>query len=513
MMCSRKLLRAVGLAAVIAGGVLAAEPVLSAENTLIWASRASYKDWDPAATYSEETYVLGNVYETLTLYENGEVKPRLATSWEKSDDGKTWTMQLRKGVKFHDGYEFNAEAVKKSVEWTKSEGRGASYLWSGLTSIETPSSHTIVFKFKSPIALDLVASGQYGSYIISPGAIKKGHDWMQKGQGYGTGPYKLVKVEPGVQVILEKFDDYWGGWEKGQIDRVIVKTVAEGATRILMIKSGEADIASVPSDQVKTVDAFDGVSVTQGTSWRNSMFLFNFKKYPTNNAKFREALTYLWDYSAVLNDILHGIGTAPIGPLPKSMWGHGEYKMPAYDPKKARKLLEESGIPKKDWKVSAMYIGSVGAYANSIELFQATAGEVGVQVELFPGDWGTIWDKAKKLETSANIQSMTWWPAYATPQDWLYAQWRTEKKALFNLSFYSNPKFDKALDEAIAIEGVDVKKSVEKYIEAQDILMKNHPAIFFADVDRYYAHSDKLKGMEKQFNPAYETLFVYDLRK
>ena len=511
-MSFKKLVMA-GLVAATTAGVLGAGQVSAAENTLNWPVRYSFKDWDPAATYSEETYVLGNIYETLTFYVDGKLMPRLATSWKKSDGGKTWTFQLRKGVKFHDGADMNAASVKKSVEWAKKEGRGATFLWGGLTATETPSSHTIVFKFKSPIALDLVASGQYGSYIISPGSVDQGHDWMQKGQGFGTGPYKFVKVDPGVQVVLEKFDGYWGGWKAGQIDRVLIPIVSEGATRIQMVKSGEGDITSGPTDQLKTVDAFNNVSVTQGTSWRNSMYLFNFKKYPTDNAKFREALTHLWDYESVLKDIMYGVGTAPVGPLPKSMWGHGKYDLPKFDPAKAKKLLEESGIPKKDWKVSAMYIGSVGAYSNTIELFQATAGEVGVQVELIPGDWGTIWGKSKKLETSANIQSMTWWPAYATPQDWLYAQYRTEKKALFNLSYYANPKFDAVLDAAIAAEGVNVKSSAAKYIEAQDILMKDHPAIYFADVDRYYAHSDKLKGMKTQFNPAYETLFVYDLRK
>ena len=449
----------------------------------------------------------------MTFYVDGKVVPRLATSWEKSDGGATWTMQLREGVKFHDGADFNAENVKKSVLWTKEQGRGASFLWGGLETVETPSSHTIVFKFKSPIALDLVASGQYGSYIISPGAIDQGHDWMQQGQGYGTGPYMFVKVEPGVQVVLEKFDDYWGSWEEGQINRAIIKTVAEGSTRIQMITSGEADITQIPTDQVEAVDAAEGASVSQGTSWRNSMFLLNFKKYPTDNAKFRQALTHLWDYESVLNDIMYGVATAPVGPLPKSMWGHGTYELPTFDPAKARKLLEESGVPEKDWKVSAMYIGSVGAYSNTMELFQATAAEVGVEVELIPGEWGTIWDKAKKLETSANIQSMTWWPAYATPQDWLWAQWRTEENALFNLSFYTNPDFDAALDAAVSAEGTDLEVSAAKYVEAQDILMQDTPAIFFADVDRYYAHSDKMKGMEKQFNPAYETLFIYELRK
>ncbi len=493
--------------------VFSATTVSQAANTVVWPARASYHDWNPASTYSEETYVLGNIFETLTFYQDGKVLPRLAESWSASDGNKTWTFKLRKDVKFHDGDVMDAAAVKNSVEWTKKLGKGAAFLWAGLQSTETPDSYTVVFKFKSPIALDLVASGQYGSYIISPKSTAKGHDWLQKGQGAGTGPYTWVSNEKGVQIVLEKFDDYWGGWESGQIDRVIVKTVKEGSTRIQMIKSGEGDLAVIPSDQVKAVDAAKGVSVSQGTGWRNSMFLFNFKKSPTDNAKFREALAHLFDYNSVLNDIMHGVGTAPVGPLPKSMWGHGEYDMPKFDLARVKKLLDDSGVPVSEWKVTVQYIGSVGSYSNSMELFQANAAEVGIEVELLPNEWGVMWGKAKKLETSTNLTSMTWWPAYATPQDWLWAQWRTEKKPLFNLSFYSNPAFDKALDAAVAAEGVDLKDAAVKYIKAQDILMKDTPAIFMSDSDRYYAHSDRLKGMEKQFNPAYETLFFYLLRK
>ncbi len=510
-----KMLRQITLASALAAITFACFASLAeAANTAVSPARASYHDWNPAATYSEETYVLGNIYETLTFYKDGKVMPRLATSWEASDGNKTWTFNLRKGVKFHDGDPMDAAAVKNSVEWTKKLGKGAAFLGGGLISAETTNSHTVVFKFKSPIALDLVASGQYGSYIVSPKSTAKGHDWLQQGgQGAGTGPYKWASYEKGVQIVIEKFDDYWGGWEAGQIDRVIVKTVKEGSTRIQMIKSGEGDLAVIPSDQVKAVDAAAGVSVSQGTGWRNSMFLFNFKKAPTDNAKFRQALAHIFNYDAVLNDIMHGVGTRPVGPLPKSMWGHGKYEMPQHDLAKAKILLGESGVPKSQWKVTAQYIGSVGSYSNSMELFQANAAELGVEVELLPNEWGVMWGKAKKLETSTNLTSMTWWPAYATPQDWLWAQWRTEKKALFNLSFYSNPEFDKSLDAAVAAEGVDLKDAADKYVKAQDVLMKDTPAIFMADSDRYYAHADKLKGMENQFNPAYETLFFYELRK
>lgn len=505
-------LMALGLLALFMGTVCVSGAAM-ATNTLIWPSRSNYVDWDPAATYSEETYILGNIYETLTFYEDGEVKPRLATSWEKSDGGATWTMRLREGVTFQDGTAFNAAAVKKSVMYTKESGRGASFLYAGLNDIETPDAYTAVFKFGYPVAFDLIASAQYGSYIIAPAAVDKGHDWMQAGNAIGTGPYKLTKVDPGKLIVLDKYDDYWGGWEDGQIDRVIQQIVFEASTRIQMLTSGEADLINAPLDQMKSLGELPNVDVAAGTSWRNSMFLFNVAKYPTDNKKFREALSYLWDYKSVLDNIYHGYGTMPVGPLPVSMWGHGEYDMPTYDPEHAMTLLEESGVPQKDWKISAMYIGSVGEYANSMELFQATAAQAGVEVELIPGEWGVVWDKAKKLETSANLMSMTWWPAYATPSDWLYSQYRTEENALFNLSFYSNPEFDAAVDAAAEAEGLGIEEATKKYIAAQDILMQDPPAIFMADVERVYAHSTSLTGMESQLNPAYETVFVYDFKK
>ncbi len=482
-------------------------------ETLTWVTRSSFVDWDPAATYSEETYILGNVYETLTFYENGEVKPRLAASWEKQNGGKVWVVNLREGVTFHDGTAMNATAVRKSFEFTKSEGRGAAFVWSGLSEIEVLGDLQLKFTFSEPTAFDLRASGQYGAYIIAPAAVDKGHDWMQQGNAIGTGPYRLAKVDPGQRILLEKFDAYWGGWQAGSFERAIVQIVTEASTRVQMLQSGAADIGVIPPDQIASLDENDKTRVSMGDSWRNQMFLLNFRKYPTDNLKFRQALTHLFDYESVRRDILAGTGTAPRGPLPASMWGAGKFELPKFDPQKAAQLLEESGVPRKDWKVTAMYIGDFQPYAQSIELFQAHAAEVGVEVTLLPGEWGVIWGKAKNPDTAANIQSMTWWPAYATPSDWLWAQWHTEKKPLFNLSYYSNPKFDAATEAFLQLEGVSREAAAAKSIEAQSVLIADVPAIFYADIKRFYAHSTTLKGVEHQFNPAYETLWINKLSR
>ena len=146
-------------------------------------------------------------------------------------------------------------------------------------------------------------------------------------------------------------------------------------------------------DQLKVLGEDPSIKVSTAPSWKNFQFLINTQKYPTKHPAFRQALQYLWDYESVTKDILHGYGTVPKGPLPTSMWGHASVPMATYDLDKARQLLEASGVPKQDWKVSMQYIS--GVYSHAAELFQATASQVGVEVELRPGEWGVIWDKAR----------------------------------------------------------------------------------------------------------------------
>jgi peptide/nickel transport system substrate-binding protein len=106
---------------------------------------------------------------------------------------------------------------------------------------------------------------------------------------------------------------------------------------------------------------------------------------------------------------------------------------------------------------------------------------------------------------------MTWWPTYATPNDWLIGLFRTEKKALFNLSHYSNPEFDKVLNMGVELEGSNRKKAIQLYGEAQQILMDDAVAIFYADIKRRVARDSGIKGL--QVNPAYDAVFFHKLSR
>ena len=502
----------IALVAMVSAHIPAAE---AKSNTATYAMYGDIKDWDPSIAFSLEVMMLVNVYEPLLWYNPPGAKdqftPALATRWSVSDDGLAWTFKLRRGVTFHDGTPFNAAAAKAALDRTIAMKKGAWYIWASVSAIEAPAEDTLVIRTKSPQPIDLIASSQYGAYMFSPTAAAKGTDWFNQGNAAGTGPYTVRQWVKGQQVVLEKNPDYWGGWTDKNFDRVFLKVVTENATQVQMLRSGEADFISlVPADAVATLNSEPGIVATSIPSWKNSQYLINTQKAPTDNKKFRQALTHLWDYQTVVNDIYAGHAEVGRGPIPATMWGHdSRIQAPTFDIEKARALIAESGVPAAKRKVTMAYIGTSEEYKNSALLFQERARQAGVEVELLPGPWGVIWDRAKNLETAPNLQSMTWWPTYATPNDWLIGLFRTEKKALFNLSHYANPAFDKVLDEGVALEGVDRDAAIARYSEAQEMLMDDAVAIFYADIKTRVARRADIRGLE--VNPAYNAVFFHRL--
>ncbi|MCK6264248.1 ABC transporter substrate-binding protein [Vibrio sp. ZSDE26] len=491
--------------------------VASAPNSATYAMYADIKDWDPSIAFSMEVVMLSNVYEPLLWYNppgsEEKFSPALATDWNVSQDGLTWTFNLRKNVTFHDGTPFNAEAAKLSLQRTIDMKKGAYYIWSSVDSIEASDDYTLTIKTKTPAAIDLIASSQYGAYIYSPTAADKGSEWFNQGNAAGTGPYKVSQWQKGQHVVLDKNDSFWGGWNDKQLDRVVLKLVSNPATQVQMIKAGDADFISLPSaDLVQSLANDKNIVVQDTASWKNSQFLINTQKYPTDNVKFRQALSLAWDYESVVDYVYAGGATVAKGAIPSTMWGADDsIKAPEFNLAKARELLKESGVPKSDWNISLAYINSSESYKNASLLYQENLRQIGVSLELRPGPWGKIWNDAKNLRTAPNLQSMTWWPTYATPSDWLIGLFRTEESASFNLSHYSNTQYDALVDKGVQLEGSDRPQAIDLYQQAQRILVDDAVAIFYADLKGRNIYRKELAGVRA--NPAYTATFFYPLTK
>src|SRR5215471_7703 len=466
-----------------------------AETTLTVVDGIDVKDWDPAVSYGHESYVLNNVYDQLTHYNTklGKIEPALATSWSVTEDGKTWTFKLRPNVKFHSGEPMTAQAIKAFLDRNIKKNEGANYLW-GKATVEAPDASTVVLTTKDALPLDLVSSASY-LMVYSPSSGEKGTDWFQKGNADGTGPYKVVQWVPNQQIVLEKNKDYWGGWKGNEADRIIVRIVSEVSTQLQMLRSGETDLtfATIPFDMVKTLQQDPNIKIDIVESWQYLPAPINTKLPPTDNLKFREALTHIMDYDTVSSQIYAGLASVPQGPTPMAMPGASKYEMPKFDLDLAKKLLDESGVPKDQWKITWVAYGGVDVLKNVALLYQANAAKVGVKVDIVQGEWGVMWDKQKHLNTSFNVFPFRNWPDYATVNP--VSLFESDQQSAFNLSHYVVPAVDKLIAEGTKLEAVDKAACAKAWQTAYQQVLDDAAAMFIADTKRIIAHRANLEGV------------------
>ena len=505
-------LTAAALIAAMSVFALPASQVLADASTITLVDGIDVKDWDPSLAYGHETYVMNNIYDGLTRYntKEGKLEPALATEWSVSEDGLTWTFKIREGVKYHSGEAVTAKGLASVLASYIKGGNGAHYLWGG-AAVEAPDDATLTITTKDPLPIDLISSGSYSCMLTSPSAIAQGSEWLQKGNADGTGPYKLVQWVPNQQIVLERNEDYWGGWTGGEADRIIVRIVSEVSTQLQMLRSGEADLtfATVPFDMVETLKQDPNIKVAVVESWQYLPGPINTKKAPTDNLKFRQALTHIMDYETVSSQIYAGLASVPKFGTPMAMPGAKELNMPKFDLDKAKQLIEESGVPEDQRKITWVAYGGIDVLKNVALLFQANAKKVGVDVEIVQGDWGVMWDKQKKVETSFNVYPFRNWPDYATISP--AALLRTQEKVSFNLSHYSDPQVDAWIDEGTKLEAVDKAKSAEAWGNAYQKAIDDAAVMFIADTLRIIPHRADIEGVVT--DPAYETVFFRFLKK
>jgi peptide/nickel transport system substrate-binding protein len=490
-------------------------------NVVVYGYISEMTTLDPSTEFSNSIVLLPNVYECLVKYTPEGLKPWLATSWESYDNGTVWVFHLRKGVKFHSGNELTAEDVKWSIERTMRMGMGAAFIWDPVESIEVVDKYTVKFKLKYPANLPLIASSSYGAYIMDSKFLSKiGDDqaiadYLNSGHDAGTGPYTIVKYEPKTEVVLKKFDDYWGGWSDDQFDIAIVKIVPDASLREQMVVSGEIQITrDLPLDDIPKLQQDPNVVVQRSSSYQELYAMLNTKKPPLNNKLVRQALCYAVPYDDIVQYVLQGYGNKAKGPIPKGMLGYFEdLKTYEYNPEKAKELLAKAGYPNGGFKLLLTYTQGDEAEAKVAEILKAEWGKLGIDVEIRPMNWEQQWALAKSDPMKAqDVFIFYWWPTYPTPYDFLFNMFHCEKEINFNLCYYCNPEFDKLIDKAVALEGTDLEKAKELYKKAEKILIEDAPAIYFYNPDDVYVVHKSITGFKA--NPGYpQVVFFYDLHK
>lgn len=497
-----------------------AEEETATGSFFVYANPTGFPDLDPATSFSNDSLIMSNCYETLTFYNppgsDEVISAKLAESWESNEDNTVWTFKLREGVTFHDGAPLNAEAVKGAIENTIDIGAGAAYIWAPVESIEAVDDLTVQFNLAYPAPLDIIASAGYSAWIYSLTAYaEQGHDWFNEGNCAGTGSYTIESYEPGSRLIMTRNEDYWGGWSEGQFEKAVFETIEDPVVRQQMIEAGTADFTyEVPPDNLPTLDARDDVVVYTNPAFQNLLGLFNTQKPPLDDPMVRQALSYSFPYDQFIQGVMGERATQAYGVVPAGMWGHSKDILQYnYDLDKARELLTEAGYPEGGFDLLYTYATGDLDEQQAGELWKAELAKLGINLEVQPMTWEAQWDLGKSDPQNAqDVFVMYWWPDYVSPVSFLWSMFHSEDETLFNLDYYNNPEYDALIEEADAVSGSDRAAAEGMFVEAQEILLEDAVSMFFYDLANTHLARSDIQGFVD--NPAYpHVVFVYDLSR
>ena len=499
-------------------------PTDSANTTFVYdAHSTAVTSWDPSTSYSNEVIVLSNVYETLTRYDDTTqtLKPLLATEWDSSEDGMTWTFKLRDGVKFHSGNPLDANAAKAAIERTIELNAGASYIWGAVKDIEVPDPLTLVFNLNYAAPLDLISSADYAAYIFDTKAAGSEDltAWLEAGHDAGSGPYSVTKWNQGeeVEVTLDSFPDYWGGWDGDRYTKVVYRVVPQATTAAQLLRGGEVDyVAQLTPELWGSFKDDSNVALTERASWQNLFAFYNTADGPLSNANLRKAVSYGINYDGIIA-ALKGAATRTPGIVPKGLVGYSEDLAEyTYDVDAATKLLagEGYGPGKKALDLSLTYTSGDAQQELAMTLMKSSLAELNVNLSLKALQWPTQWAQGQSTDVSKrqDIFVMYWWPDYADPYSWFINLFHSEDEPFYNLGYYSNPELDEQIDKVEAVLATDKAAAEQMYIDMQKVLYEGAPAVVLYTSNYQRA---LLTSVEDYIdNPAYPNVaFVYDLRR
>jgi peptide/nickel transport system substrate-binding protein len=313
----------------------------------------------------EGQVMLKNILENLTEISptDSSIMPRLATSW-KQIDATTWHFFLRKGVKFHDGQDFNAQAVifnlKRIYDKTIVSNTGTKFFKNFQVEGRALDSYTLELKTDKfqPLLLTLMSTLAICS-PSTPMALTR--------NPIGTGPYRFVRWDAGTQIVMERFDGYWG--KQPQVKKAVYVWRNESAVRAAMVAIGEADLTPEITKQDATSPDMDYSYLNSETS---SLRIGGVWEPPLNDKRFRMALNLAVDRNAMRGSILSKDVIPATQPIVPSIFGHNpDLKVWPYDPQKARQLLDQArkdGVP-VDKEITI--VGRTGVWPGGDETMEA----------------------------------------------------------------------------------------------------------------------------------------------
>jgi len=472
-------------------------------------------DADTLNPQEQTTSLIQNICDLIFdnfLYQTpeGKLEPRLVTKYDISKDGLTWTLHLRQGVKFSDGTDFNADAVKLSWDRTL-DPKLRVPLRFAVTVVKQcvkVDNHTVQLKLQYPFAPLAPGLSMTLCSVISPAAIKKYGEEVRQ-HPVGAGPYKLQEWVKGDRIVLVRNEKYYG--QKPTVDKLTFLIVPEVSTREAMLRAGQVDICYKPSpSNVAALKADPKITVEMPLDTRSIFMAFRNDLPLFKSKDVRQAFNYAIDKKAIVKKILFDTAEPMDGGVSPILFGYEKMaKQYDYNPEKAKELLKKGGF---DFNKVVRMGTPTGRYLfdkQVSEAVQAYLQAIGIKVELRAYDWPTFMSAVYKPTDQAamDLALLGWGPIYLDSDMQYYGQFTCAvmpPKGL-NSAFYCNPAYDKIMEESRMEQ--DVKKREALLKEAGRMIWEECPWIWLHVEKFVMAYNSKIKGLvvtpTEKFYPTY----------
>jgi ABC-type transport system substrate-binding protein len=444
------------------------------------------------------------IFEGLTLWDLSHsdrlatIRPGLAERWEQAkNDKKTWIFHLRRGVKFHDGTDFNADAVIWNLDrYFKKDSPQFEAAATGITRARVPLLASYKKIDADTVALTTSAPASYFPatvvYVLftSPASFEKaGHDWARVATlpAAGTGPFRITQVQPRQSVKLARWDGYWDAGHKAKVDSVLLLPIPEANTRLAALRSGQVDWIEVPPpDGIPSLKAA-GFTISTNSYPHVWPWMFNMgvANSPFKDVRVRQGLNYCVDRAAIVA-LLNGTAEPAVGWLKPNDPAFGKpvnhYK---FDPAKGKALLAEAGFSaQKPLKFKVMTSNSGSGQMLPLpmnELLQQNLKQsCGVEVSFDVVEWSVLSSSARLAPDNPGLHgTLAVNPSSATTDIGLMARYFAAANATpagNNFEHWKDDKFETALETAAnASDNATVQAN---YRTAHERLVDNPPWLY-----------------------------------
>ncbi|MDP8244226.1 MAG: ABC transporter substrate-binding protein [Candidatus Hinthialibacter antarcticus] len=478
-----------------------APPSAPETDSLVFAHGSDAVNLDPGSM--EDGYsanIAQQMFEGLVKFKNGslEIEPALAERWETSGDGREWTFYLRPGVKFHDGTTLTSEAIVLSLMRLLDENHPyhlagrmpyADMALRGIVKeVVADGDMTVRVILYEPYAPLLKNLAMFCCFISSPAALKKyGEEYSV--HPVGTGPLRFVKWTRDVEVVLARYDEYWGAPAKTQ--QVIYKVLRDPEVRLFSVARGEASImVGINPQTAAEVKKNPNLTLLEQPGVNISFAYMNVEKGPLIDKRVRQAINYAVNKKAICDHLFEGYAEPMRGIFPPSVLGHDpDSRAYEFDPDKAKALLVEAGYS-DGFDIEIMTYSVPRPYnpigARLAEVVQNDLSEIGVRVKISQVEWGTLLQRS--LNHDFEICMLGWSTDNGDPDNFAYALLANPE----NRSQFKHEEFNRLV--RLGQQTYDENERLKIYQQAQTIALDEAPWLFLNTTKDFAALRQNIKG-------------------